>query len=374
MKTPKAPKPLPPVAPAVAEADTDSLSEQVVKLLAQFGPGAGYRVRVDRRRARGEPEYLGTIDLTLDLEDVAKEQFGGGDFRGRVVDAQGAYQTTLRFSIAGAPRDMTVVEHVPRTSQPEAVGDVLLRTILDGQRAIADALKELARSDRGGGGSSLDEVLKVAQALKAVANDGPKQNASEMLAIVDRVMGLREKILESGGDAAQSEIGAVVRDGVRPLLELGREYLQTRREVAQAQAGNLKLIKSGPAAAGAAAGADPVAVVAQRIPPFARTMLVSKAARNADPELYAEFALDQLSGDDQDALAALLESTPDFADRFCAAIPEFQPHAVWFGAFAEAMRDLLTGEGNGGQAGADGTPAGSVAAPPKRKAKAKVAR
>lgn len=346
----KKPKQLPDTSVRGSTAPVDvepTLGEQLAQLIGQAGDG-GHRVRVDRRNARGAPEYLGTEDLTLELEDVVKGKWGGGDYRGRIVNAQGVYQDSIRFSIAGAPRDVADVNHAPVPRAAESATDVLLRAVLDTQKQMADVLREISRAAHApaGGANSVTEVVgmvgTIAKALKDATGDGaPRSSTSDTLAIVDRVLGLREKILETSDAPASSDIGMVVRDGVRPLLELGSQYLTTQREVQMAR---LRLTPGAPA--------DPVALLANRIPALARAMLVSKAAGNADPELYAEFALDQLTDVDQDALKGLLEEA-DFVDRLCVAVPTFAPHREWFVGFAAAMRTLLSsdGEEDGGNGG-----------------------
>jgi hypothetical protein len=322
----------PGAAGAVGDLDTGSQlalledESELAGLLEQFGAAGGYRVHLERFEPRALAGYCGTHDLTGEFLATIRTTpgCGGGYYGGRVVNDAG-YVRRIKFRISGAPLPEKAAAIAAPPAPAETATDTLLRSLLESQREM---IRELRESRNGDGKDSLEKTLALAKALKDLANgDGDKGRASEMLAVVDRVMGLRERILADGGGGGESsDFQTVVRDGIRPLLQLGHEYLATRRAT-------MTLHRTG-------APADPVAAIAQRIPAAGRAFLARKAKAGADPSLYAEMALDQLAAEDHDALKPLLEAG-DFAARLSSGVEEWAPYGDWFAKFSDAMRELL---------------------------------
>lgn len=306
-----------------------SLSEQLQRLLAQYQPDGGYRVRVDRKNpSTRQLEYLGTVDLSYQLEDDTKAEWGGGEYRGRIVNPRGEYQESIRYAIAGPAKTAPVPALAdPVVAPRESHTDTLLREVIASNRAIADALREQGRARTE---DPVESFTKVATAFKSVFGNGGRSDTTDTIALVDRVLGLRDRILENG-ERPESELGKIVKDGVLPLVDLAREKIQSDKEIQMAR---LRTTSSN-------APLDPVARLALRIPAIARAFLIQQAKADADPMLYAEVALDQLPGDVQDVLP-LLVVQPDFTEKLITAIPAFAPYADWFSRFVDAMRANLS--------------------------------
>jgi hypothetical protein len=66
--------------------------------------------------------------------------------------------------------------------------------------------------------------------------------------------------------------------------------------------------------------------------------LVSKAQADADPELYAEMVLDNLT-DEQ--LIPMLNRGPALIDDFIAAVPAVANHRPWFESLIAAVTNAL---------------------------------
>jgi hypothetical protein len=311
----------------------DGENAELEKLVEQFGGASGFTVKLERLKPEADAGYLGTLDLTPDFQDEVKRLHGGGRYSGRVYDGDD-YQQRIKFRIAGAPlREPAAVVAAPAPAAHDRLGDVLAE--MNRTNARIAELIAAGQQPKGGLVSSLEEFAKVAEILKTVGGGNAAANGGgDVLAIVDRVMNLQDKIAErvkaNGGNNDENEFLAVMREGIVPILEMGRDYLRVKTGAPV----------TAPGANGASAG-DAVQQLASRLPVIAKKMLAGKAKAGANAELYAEFALDQLSDNDKKALFDILNTEENFGERIAAAVPEFNGGGAWFGRFGMAARGML---------------------------------
>lgn len=349
--TPLPPAPAPEPAPApLALMDAPDPHEQLESLLEQFGGGTDeLTINVERKKgSRGMIGHLGTIEFDSELFDRVKELYGGGDYRGR-VNVNGKYRRSINFTIAGAPRDPDADTGATQESAPLSKLETILTSVLEGQRALLETMKNPPREQ----GSRLGEFKEIAEVMKAmmpaapaavapVAPVSPLAALNEMLELQAR---LDERAPRGGGNGV--DWSPVIEHGVKPLigvidkkLELDREAMNRRRPIAVVQ----------PADAPVAPLPSPETMtlesLAAHVPRPARAYLLDCAQRDKSPELYAELVLDQLPGDVVDRLPALL-APDDAAARLVAAVPEWAAYGAWFGELVDSIRASLAAPADG---------------------------
>lgn len=325
--------------------------EQLSSLLEELG-GAGYRVRMDRKDSRGELEYLGTVDLTPDLLDDVRARWGGGRYRGRVVNARGGYERSLTFGIAGAPRDP---EPAPAPVAGAAAPDRLahLEAIVTrlGEQ-LGGTLARLERSERPDDLQQFARFATLMRELAPAATNTPAPAApADPLDSLTRLLtfqsALEERMGPRGGGGPAFDVAALVRDGVKPLVGVLEKKIDLEREAMLRRGGRPVAVVEREAAAPAPAplAQTPLALLVHQLPGFGRVFLANCARADKSAELYAETVLDQLPGDVVDALPELLAGD-DIGERLAELVPEWNGHGAWFGELAAALLASLNPPGS----------------------------
>lgn len=323
---------------------------ELADLLGDIGTAAGYRVRLDRNDGRGEWEWLGALELTENFMEDVRAQYGGGKFKARIYDAGGKYARSLAFRIAGAPRDMTTP--TPARAEPDRL-DRLESALV----ALAAAVKESRTAPAPVDplaqfvvfAKAMRELTPAPAAAPAAAVD-PLDNLTKLLtfqtALEDRMGGVRPA-------ANGFDVGALVRDGIRPLIGVVEKKIDSDREIMLHRRPVVVVPASTPAAP--AGPRDELAELVRSLPFMARAFLAGAARDNKSAELYGEMVIDNLPGDVVDKLPELLAGD-DAGDRIAAAVPEWHAFAPWFGALRLAMLAELADDDDAGD-GTDAEPA-----------------
>lgn len=318
-------------------------AELLQRTLDELQGGDGYTIRVERVRAPGMRQelagYLGAVPLSPELFDDVFQEWGGGKYKGRIYRGN-AYNGMLRFEIAGEPRPRESERAaLPAPAAAESETAALLKQLIakldQQQQPQQSRVQEFA------------EMAKVMRELiPAPAAPAPASDPVKMFEMFDTMLDLRRRVAEESGERpADNGIVTIVREGVQPMIELVRDKMEMDKE-AQRQARGARGVPAATAARPAGASSpssDPIAKLAARIPGMGRSFLAGAARAKKDPALYAEMVLDQIPGEEYDALPPLL-AEPDFTARLLALVPEWQPFPVWFGEMAAAMYRSLTGE------------------------------
>lgn len=330
-------------------------------LLAEYGGAAGYRVRVERMDDKDTPAYLGTVDLTTELEEEVRSRWGGGRYRGRVVDDQSRYKARIRFTIAGAPRndgDDARAVALPTAAAPasrlETVLEQFMATMAATVQGIAEAVRPRAQVN------PVDDVVAVARALKELtpaAAPAQSQSAVEVFDLVHKVLALRDDIAGQVDREPPSDFGAIVEGGVKPLLQVMNRSLdlqEKRMQQRRIPAPGVVPVATVPAASPVATTDDGALAVIQRVPRSAWGFLLGCAQRDADPALYADMALDLINDDDVAAIRPLLDGDA-FLSTLCAAVPALTPHREWFARFCGELAQAIDEHGRDDAAQPAGT-------------------
>lgn len=284
--------------------EDDDAENEVIAELRGMGAGEGFKYRVNKVSGKqGEPQgYCATYDAGELSLDTIREQFGGGKYRIRVVDQAGQYKGNATVEIVGLPKVAAPAAPVAAPAQD-----------LGGIAQIIASLKPVAPATDGGDRlmtmilAMMENQGKMIAAMSA-ASKGP--SVAEILAIVNAKGG-------GGGDKSPTEL---LLEG----LKLGRELAGDGGGSSELDVANkgLDVLASFAAnhATQPAAPAAPVARPARLPAPAAAAVtalaqpggqdvgimqkinwlkaqtanLVRQAARDKDPELYAEVMLDNL--------------------------------------------------------------------------------
>ena len=347
--------PLADVAPGAAghALDVDAPLSDVDALTSELGADDSLGVQLWRLSDRGaKPRYITRVPVAEFSLDWVRDEFGGGDYRARVVDARNSVRRQVTFSIAGAPREDAAPKGAAtpgdaRIDRLERALEALARNMAQAPAALPPVADPLAMA------------LKIIEAMRPMMAPPPPPagagDAAGMFALFNQMLDLRERIAESAEPREVSGIAAVVEKGVAPLADLYRRKLdldertmmrraqpsapqpaQPAHNQAPAVHGGTAPVQTAPAPL-----ADPIAArLAAQIPAVARAYLASVARADKDPSLYADVVLDALPASLVAELPALLDA-PDFAARLVGAVPEWRASAPWFGRLADEMRAAL---------------------------------
>ncbi len=320
--------PTTPAAVVVGGVDDEPGEESTLgTLLAQFGDEAmSYKVRVDRKDARGERFYLGTVPLTADLLDEIKAKWGGGIFRGRISTEHGAYVRSLTFGIAGAQRDPEATSAAAPSELTELRG--IVGALVSSVQALSDAARAPAPQV-----SSLSQFAEMAKIMRdltpAPVAAAPATPMLEMFAMMNGFQDMRDRLTEDA--EPRDGLASVVDKGLNALTPLLQQKLDNDAKALTTR-GRRRIAPLAPS--------DPVAALAAKIPGAARMYLANQAKRDKEPGLYAEVILDALPDTVYAKLPEML-GRDDFAAALCAAVPQFAPYPAWFAKLADALRVSL---------------------------------
>lgn len=333
------------------DADIIDADDFELALKGEFGSGANYKVEI--YRVTGESGSRGAFvgnhptDQIDGIKERCLEEFGTGTYR-IAIRKEGRYIKDFRFAVekvASPGRTM----HTPAPAHGDSsVIERLLTHMAEQERrlvALIDARTNAPASD------PYEQMSKMATVMAQLRGNTTETTAGATAnAFIDAV---------NKGIALGKELGAV--NGAAPstgLLDIINSLAQNP-VVGDA----LKMILERAAAGGAPApvpagqmvrvnGARPPAPPAGALPhtpapagpvDHAKALdtelrqkiawLIEKAVNGANPELYAELLLDDLTP----ALSQMIIKTPNILDQLAIAIPEIAPHRAWFDLVVAAM-------------------------------------
>jgi len=367
----------------------------VTDLLMQLGEAPSeakvhlYRVRVGIR-----PPFAFLEETTAGEFDIAdvKARYGGGEFLVRVWQrGVPGFKISQRFSIEGAAITVPSAPSAPPVTLPGVApgsapiivpqGDsgaafaaiarvmqegfaqqsALLAQALNGRAhggGMADTLQLLtvAKSlfTNNGGGDQLKmigEVLGIMREAQPLTGEGGKADGWSLLqslaervlpAIIERSAGVAAPALPAPADAGDFANMAPPVPAVDPYAFV-TPPIYNRGPQPQAQPAP----QPNP-------GVDPMTARIQ----MAMTFLATQAAKGAEPDAYAQMALD--SADDATLLTFIHQ--PDWFERVCKLAPQAATQRAWWDRLRALLIEALANEPEGdGQPGAEGSYFGDAA-------------
>lgn len=302
-----------PPAPPLTTAQNEEENERATldTLLDEYG-ASGYMLKISRQKETPPRlwQYLATMELTSELVEDVKAQYGGGNYRGLLYSGVKYVQgKVLRFSIAGRPK---------LDEEPDSPSD-------DRMTRLEVALAKLSEPKSG---NPLNEGLVLVTGLiaalvpvfKSTGSGGNHQDPAVLLALMQ---GAEERGERRGREIGRLENGAQ-GDGMSATV---KEYMPSIISLMKDKATRqIAAPPESPAALPAPAATDSPAAQpvnpAPTVPlepeyawlaalrPFYGA-LAQQADDNADPEIIADFALMKF---DDELIRIVHESTsrPDF--------------------------------------------------------------
>lgn len=214
---------------------------------------------------------------------------------------------------------------------------------------------------------SLDGVLSIVRALKDVAAPAPAASGMmEAISMMGAFMNLRADIVESVTPppviTPDNAMASMLPALIGPLTKLldrqsDREAQPRVRRIAAPPAQPARAIAA-PIAAPPATEPDAmtppdhsalpavsaaISTLMDGIPVYARHMITDAAAKNSDPQLWADMVLDVVPDDALQNMHGALSSASALRDLL-ALVPAWIPYKKWIKDLIDAIRDRLVAE------------------------------
>jgi hypothetical protein len=326
-------KPIPAFSAALDEGEGDFApgDPNIDQFMAELGDSAkAVALTIQDEKDKTRWSYLARIPLDDFSLEVVKEQYGGGRYRGRILDEDNHYMKHGHFSFAIDGRFKRPVPDLPETSPPvvpfpapasatesTALGEMKEVVRQQGEAMIRLMEKISTQPD------PLTMVLKVAEVMKPAAQSSPSMDLAGMF-------GLFSTIFTKGMELAQNSSG---EGGYIPVLkELGGPLLGMLTE--RLQKGETALEKA--RVSGLVAVPPPKPTLDGFVKIY-MPQLLTLARMGKDPELYADVMLDQIPEIWLEELVGRVNQ-PDFVDKLKALYPDVGPFEGWFKKLAEYIR------------------------------------
>lgn len=336
-------------------------------ILAEFGQSpdnVAWSVKVYRAAQKGEPEpYLFTCSPNeFPIIDKLRDEYGTGKYRVRVFVNNRVHKY---FTVSVEARRTATAPVAPA---PAPVSDGLAAA-LERQTALLERLIN-QRNTPVPQVNTLEMITGVLGAISQVKNlFGPATPPGPENAIELFMKGIEAAKELGGGERGSTGLMDIVRDLLKsPIVE----------KMIEGAAANINVPHTAPALPlQPGIGEIPQPIVStQQPPPQAPTQqpptngdaihqqapspendprligmvhniryLATKAAANADVELYADWVLDNVPRD----LLAQMIADPNALATLSAAVPEARPYVGWFGQLLALVKEILTEEAGGVQ-------------------------
>jgi hypothetical protein len=356
---------------AVPDADDDSELD-VIEKLRGMGSGSGYTCAVYRIRVNpGEKQgYCRTFNMADISPETIREIYGGGTYRLKVKDSNGKFVHGGSEVIeiidepkvgvvmpAGQPAPMETLDGIakiaamfkPGTSDGGMAAMIpLILGMMDSQSKLFASMMNRPRDE-----------LKIADIIALVKSSGEGSDPVKLL-----LQGLElGKGLGGGGETGWMDIGKSALEAIGPMLAQQREANGLpAHDTTTRQRPALPAPKPGEAPAQPRGEGDVGLIQKLNWLKQQVNILIHHAARNKNPELYAEVMLDNLPPfiTEDEILQRMHE--PDAVATLATLDGRVANHAAWFEAFRLAVIASIEddGEDDGeGEGGGEGEPAGS---------------
>lgn len=322
--------------------------------------------------------YLATFNTSQLTTETIALQFGGGKYRIRGSYPNGTYAAHRTVDIAGdAPQRATPVAAAPANG----VSDILTLMREERQQRLSDAAQRkedikfwatilapimtpVLGNLFGARKEGINELVTALASMKSLAG-GEESKLDQALKLVEVI----EKFKGDGGGGGETNWMDLVKEGLGMVKPAVAGLIEARLQNPPVSAAMPSAAPFGlpppstrmptpaasdtaPAAVSAAAGSpsmgnDPMLLL---LPWLKKTSvyLAHKAGKNADPEMYAEWLLDNLP--DGAPVADLMGflGRSDWWGHLSAFCPETRPYEGWFTALRQALIEMSESEAQGG--------------------------
>jgi hypothetical protein len=309
-------------------------------------------------------EYLDHMEPGEFTLEAVKFAWGGGHYRARILDADRELVRSATFMIAGKPKlppeDAPAIPNAPANDALQRMERMMERFIDMQSRGqpqrtdplLATVLTALVQNM--GKEPRRDPLLDT---LVAGMMNREGMDVAKLLSMMEsaRENGLELGKLMSGGGPSGDDVGSLVRDVGKPLIELAKTVAERRQESAGTNGAPRPAVQAALKAANPPAQSPtPPAVdvnvpahVAAWLPQLRRFLpyVLQWAKAGRDPGIKAAFVIDELD-DTQADLLADIALTDTFVSDVLTYVPELLGATPdvreWVTQFLESVRELLT--------------------------------
>lgn len=277
--------------------------------------------------------YVGRMGASEFSLEAVKEEYGGGDYRGHLLDKDGKFTgTRFPFSI-----DRRAVPRSERGQQGNGISGNLAEELAEAREFQKTLLLSILTGKMSQPASSTDPMEMAVKIAELTTRQSPAAlGASEVIKLLREGMAL-------GADrpaAAADSMGAMVQAAAPLFGALATRITQVNQS---------RQVSPGPAAP-AAPPAPSVPDMSPAMPtgPYAWLehvrpyvpQLVAMAQAGKDPVILVDFVLDQLPDQFVDDME-LAAKDARFVEEVLQRIPEARMQAPWFTAFLTELRKAL---------------------------------
>ena len=331
------------------EGEIDELA-QVLGELDSAGTGT---VKIERLREGKRPEFVGELSPSGFSLGQLQDRFGGGEYALTVLDGSRRYVKRATVAIASLPKPVplpgaaaepTVLEKLTATIAAQLQQQGKMMELLVMQQRLAPTVTPAAADPQ----VLRQQLLEEMKMMKEVMGSGQSMSPDKVMELVMKGMELAK---ETGGGGGDNWTGVAEK-----AIDVLGEPLAQLMSIS---------------AATPATPAAPTAATVQRQPaitarptmnPMVKqyvSFLVGKAAKGADPDLYADLVLDNVP----EALVRQFMSDPDPVARLAVFDARVAQHAEWFRDLGQACMEALNADAPGSGSGpspADGDAGGDT--------------
>jgi hypothetical protein len=307
------------------------------EVLAELGGLDGGHVQVRRLDSRGgPPEFVGNyrpeeVTGEASLLQQIQDDFGGGEYLIHVRDGSG-FKANRRIKVAER-----------RRAAPDAGASTVAAAVDRMQSQFAQLLQAVVARPQASEGDTEEKVLARMKLMADIVRPqgGQGTDAQALMETLARGIELGQQIAGGGGGGGGGDSTAVMVQSLKTFESLFRSIPP------RPAPGARPVRPAAPATAMPAATAEAVPQVAAPEAEDARVtamrtllqVVLTGAARNGDPELYAELVADQVGAD---GVAELLR-LPDPVAMLVQFDPAAEQHREWLAELVSELQELQEG-------------------------------
>lgn len=342
------------------EPEPDEETDVLGELVGLTGEG-DITFTVNRTEGKpGQPKgYCRTYSRAELSLDAIREEFGGGKYQIIGRNSARQYVGSRRIEIVDLPKpkdatpgnsQLAEIAALINQGKPQMDIGAMMIAMMQSQAETFKAIMSKPAPVAPAGPT----VMEIIAMIKAMKDDAPK-DSSDPVKLLLQGLELGQKL--GGGETGMMDLAAQGLGLLQPLIEKqasappaqpARPRIEARVTPIPAHAGPPPAAEPIPAHTGPAPTTqpltgDPMLRQLQWLNAMLRVQL-NNAARQKDPELYAEVMLDNLPDFiTEDELMARLNQ-PDAIDQLAQLNPDVLKFRPWFEQFRQACIELLTPE------------------------------
>jgi hypothetical protein len=375
---------LPPESPGELELespDEQGPGDDFADVLADLAGGSEAKCEIRRTSPAEFAGYCCTYAASEMSLDRLAEEWGGGKFNVRVRDSKGVFRGSTSVQIAGKAKFRSDNQTTPvaAAATVQAMPDIgaIMKAAMDSQKPQIDMLTSLVTAliqkptptvEKG------PDVLEIIGQLAPILK--PERASDSGDAVKMLLQGIElGKEFAGGGDGGEPSMMGIASKGLEFVTKMAAAAPARPRPRPQAPRPALAapVASAVPVAQPAAqpvVSDEPVDIVNPQDPPMLKllnwirqqtTLLCYQAARNKDPELYADLFLDNIPADvsldviyeqmsDPNALENLAQINPDVR-KFPEWMERFRQHVL--AGLVDDEQPAPAGDAGPGESGPD---------------------